>query len=318
MTIDIKCAELIDSAGRQITERGIKEISKAQRHIDTILGSYAKITGRDINKYSIAFTLRDIEPPSLLTFNFPKVQRASLRNGETLNILTPAVNFTDNNVNINSKYLSPNTIYLLDIECLITDQKFLKSLINKDVAADIPTSNNEEGIKEYWLNAELKHPSALKEQQGAHLNLRDLDIDVDVSIGQDIKMTIPGALRAQMEARAQLGKPMGRSEAFKANLRYQVLSRGKYAGKHDEILQHLQDIFTESHFKKYIEVLNDFRYNRSFRGIDYYDKLPIKTWPRNMNVISRTDLSVDKPAAEGILKYKRRDFMEDIEKKIGI
>ena len=42
------------------------------------------------------------------------------------------------------------------------------------------------------------------------------------------------------------------------------------------------------------------------------------TWPKNVTVVSRTDLNLEKCAAEGVLVYKKAAFLESVAKVFGI
>jgi len=58
-------------------------------------------------------------------------------------------------------------------------------------------------------------------------------------------------------------------------------------------------------------VEQDFRYHDCFRGVDYY-AAPFPTWPKFMTVVTRTDLNLSKPAAEGFLEFNQKDFKTKI------
>ena len=86
----------------------------------------------------------------------------------------------------------------------------------------------------------------------------------------------------------------------------------RYAGREQEVLMDLQDIFEPLQFCTFVDVKSPFRYSDCIRGKEFYDKIPFPTFPKTMKVISRTDLSLDKPAAEGRLIYKKKDLQDKI------
>jgi len=57
-------------------------------------------------------------------------------------------------------------------------------------------------------------------------------------------------------------------------------------------------------------------YHDCLRGLDYY-VAPFPTWPKFMTVITRTSLTLDRPAAEGFLEFHHRDFKSKIENIFG-
>lgn len=89
--------------------------------------------------------------------------------------------------------------------------------------------------------------------------------------------------------------------------------------KENEItsLNKLQELFNEGIFRNYIDVDRPFHYSNCIRGTDFYDNVPFLTIPKNMQVISRTDLNLDHPAVEGKMIYKKGDFQDRIKKLYG-
>lgn len=65
-----------------------------------------------------------------------------------------------------------------------------------------------------------------------------------------------------------------------------------------------------------MEVVKDFRYSNCYKGKEYFE-LPIQIIPKKMHVIARADLTLEKPATEGVLIYKRNQFMEEIKNILG-
>ena len=57
-----------------------------------------------------------------------------------------------------------------------------------------------------------------------------------------------------------------------------------------------------------------FRYSDCIRGKELYDAIPFPTFPKSIKIVSRTDLSLDKPANEGRLIYKKKNFQKKISK----
>lgn len=322
MTLDPKAVQLINFAGRDVAEKGIKEIVKIRKKLDTGLNKYCNVLGEEITimcpenlqRHLISFE-KGVKTPASdkIKLTFGKINSVKIKAIRDFIQYNDAIIESDDGFLLNIKQLPDNEVFLLEIEYNIEEPRFIEALVNRKVASDIPISKEKNGIIEYWLSAQLKHPKLLK-QQYYSLNIQDLDLDVDVGVGQDIKMKVPGIFKKQMEAYARLSKPMGRGEAFKSTMRFQQLSKGKYSGDHVDILKSIQDIFTESEFKNYIEITKDFRYHQCMRGTDYFDRLPIHTWPKFMTVVSRTELNLNKVVAEGELVYKKRDLISEIAK----
>jgi hypothetical protein len=93
------------------------------------------------------------------------------------------------------------------------------------------------------------------------------------------------------------------------------LAMEKTAGREFKILVDLEALFLPGEFSKYVDVLRDFRYSDCYKGKEYYE-LPFEILPKKMNVISRADLTLEKPAAEGTLLYKNNLLIEAIKNVI--
>ena len=110
-----------------------------------------------------------------------------------------------------------------------------------------------------------------------------------------------------------LGRHIERKQRL--SLEHLKLLRRRDSTKRDvlELLKRLQDLFLPIVFKKFIEVRDDFRYHDCKRGTDYYSA-PFPTWPKFMIITTRTDLSIDKPAAVGYLDFHYKQFRSEIER----
>ncbi len=316
-------SSLLSAAGKEIVTTTIKGMLKKSENIDKTLSEEFKILGKEmriecpqsIQHYSVAFETKGSRIlPRKKKFNFGKVRRVSLRPIMSLQPITDAISYTENGFEINLKKLEQGTLYLLDIDYFIEDRRFIDALVNKNVAKE---SLGDETY-EYWMVAQLKHLDVLK-QEFRFIELKDLDFSVDVSVYNEIKMKVPSIFRKQLETAVKLLSKHhgGRDEQFKLLVQHQQLLRAqkeKYYGEIFEILEDIQEIFSPLTFGKFVDVQKDFYYFNCERGKDFYETLPFPTWPKSMKVISRTDINFNRPAADGLLMFKKRNLMDEIEK----
>jgi hypothetical protein len=96
-----------------------------------------------------------------------------------------------------------------------------------------------------------------------------------------------------------------------------IRKRGKDIDLFDA-LRDLQALFFPDAFSHFIEVTRDFHYDGCLRGTSYYAELPLLSWPNVMKVISRTNLGLEKFTAEGVLIYKKNDFLDEVKKILKI
>jgi len=316
-------SSLLGVAGREIVTATIKEMRKRSKNIDKTLSEEFKIRGKEmrvecpqsIQHYSVVFETKGSRIlPKKKKFNFGKVRRVSLRPIMSLQPVSDAVSYTENGFEINLKKLEKDTLYLLDVDYFIEDRRFIDALVNRNVAKE---SVGDE-TKEYWMVAQLKHLDVLKHEFG-YIELKDLDFGVDVSVYNEIKMKVPSIFRQQLEIAVKLlSKHHGsRDEQFKLLIQHQQLlhaRKEKYYGKIFEILEEIQEIFSPLTFRRFVDVQKDFHYYSCERGKDFYETLPFPTWPKSMKVISRTDINFNRPAADGLLIFKKGDFIDELEK----
>lgn len=203
---------------------------------------------------------------------------------------------------------------LLSFEYRLKDARFLKDLVHRDVQRDI--SESEGDIDEYWLHAQLKHPKVLKSKYG-RLDLRDIDLNINVGIHQDLKTAVPNDFIRNLRIIKEWIRTKDRTKKWRLGYQHLRQRPRSFTGREDDILGEIQKLFLPTGFKTFLEVTDPFRYYDSVRGADFYD-LPFSTFPKTMRVISRTDLNLDNPAAKGKLIYRKDELKKEITKIIGI
>jgi len=322
--MDPLTSTLIDTAGKEIVSKVLKKMLKKSENVDKTLSEDFKILGREmriecpqsIQHYSISFEVKKsgFFSSHKKKFNFGKVRRVTLRPIMSLQNIPDAISYLENGFEINLRKLEPGNLYLLDIDYFIDDERFIDALVSRNVPKETFTDE----IGEYWIEAQLKHPNTFK-QYFEYIELKDLDLSVDVSVYNDIKMKVPSVFKRQLGVAVQILSKHhgGRDELVKLLGQHGQLLRAqkeKYYGELFDILQDIQDLFSPYTFSNFVEIKKDFYYYGCERGGDFYETLPFPTWPKFMKVISRTDLNFDKPAADGIVVFKRKDFLKEIEK----
>ncbi|TET20158.1 hypothetical protein E3J74_04025 [Candidatus Bathyarchaeota archaeon] len=168
---------------------------------------------------------------------------------------------------------------------------------------------------EYWMSAQLKHPKILDKRFG-RFDLRDIDVTVDVGVHNELKTTVPPSFIRRLKTFFEVMSEVDPRQQWKALPKLRRLAREKTAGQEFKILVDLESLFLPGAFSKYIDVLKDFRYSGCYKGKEFFE-LPIQVIPKKMNIISRADLTLQKPAADGILIYKNNLFIDAIKEVVG-
>lgn len=180
------------------------------------------------------------------------------------------------------------------------------------VSRTVPKESAAEDKNEYWMYAQLKEVDALKTKYGV-IDLRDVDFFVNVDVHQEVDTTIPKPFRERLNAITDLTRTKDVNEKFAEWQKIRTTTFGT-GGRGDlDTLSDVFRIFVPEHFKTYVNVTEPFYYHDSEQGANILD-FPLLSIPKFMRVISRTDLNLDNPTAEGILTYKRRDMLVEISK----
>ena len=137
----------------------------------------------------------------------------------------------------------------------------------------------------YWLHAQMKEYDEVDDLLKS-LSLEDIPFKVNVGVHQDVKTKFPKRRQDELEIIGEWARTVERTEKTRLNLRHLKHKRGHRNEKEiSDVLNDLQSIFSPEHFKQYVEVKNDFYYDKSIRGADFYEQIPFKTFPKWMWVI---------------------------------
>lgn len=296
-------------------------VKKASKIYDTIRGSYDVdlpeiiiYCPENIQKYSVVFEAKSGILPKKIKFPYGVPRRIKLKPLRSLANLSDAIRITNNGFELNTKSMQSIDTFILDVEYQIDSSNYLTSLVERHHAKEIPNDSN----NEYWMHAELKHPKVLVGKYGK-FELQDIDFNVDVGLSGDINTVVPDTFKKELEVGLELLNATNVHNIQK--LGYKRIQAMKLRGKKKsaiECLNEIQELFTRQTFSKYIDVEKDFHYSDCLRGHSYHEAVPWNlTWPKTMKVVSRTDLNLDNFASEGVVKYKRRTFLDEIGKIVG-
>lgn len=197
------------------------------------------------------------------------------------------------------------------IEFELLDRTLLRRLVFRDHDREgKPTGDDDV----YWMSAQLRNIQALSTSYG-RVNLRDVDFLVNVAVHNDIKAKVPRAFVRQMELSVLLVREKDRNKKLKLMWEQMRLQRvGPHEGKNEDTLSEIQDLFVPTHFARFVQVTNQFKFSDVRRGTDASERSIFPTFPKAMTVISQTDLSVNQPAASGEVVYRKTDFQGELSK----
>jgi len=318
MVIDPATGTIITQAGTQALNTAIKTIANRSKNINDEFKDGFKVLDNEITircPELIQKCSMHIQAKSGLIrnrkkrFRYGRVKKATIKPLLSLEDLEGAINILDDGFELVLKNLSQDDIFILEVEYELDSPRFLDALVKRNRAKELPSSTEDES--EYWMEAKLKHINALKLEK-VNIDLADVDFTVDVAVHQDIKTKIPTEFKKQLDDLKKIIKSNNPREAWRLSSQYIYDKRGGgyKSGKEMEILMDLQELFMSHEFLQFVSAKKDFYVSDCQRGHEFYDTLPFPTWPKTMLVVNRTDLSVEKPAAEGVLIYKRKKFRD--------
>jgi len=145
------------------------------------------------------------------------------------------------------------------------------------------------------------------------IKIEGVDVTVDVGIINDIKVSIPPEIIRSLEITGKWIKEHERQKKFKLSMDHLRLHKSAKNIEYDKI-DKLSKYCSPLKFKdSYLDISGPFIIDDCFSKKDYFDDFYFPTFPRVMGVINRTDLSIENPAKEGELIYKKTKFKKGIE-----
>lgn len=316
-TLAAKRERLVDEKDQQIAERGVASVV---RQVDAVLRgvpSPLSVLNTTIqircpsSALGISIAVRSVSNPlsNSLRLKIPKATYAQLRPIVASTSRPPKTTISAQGVvEIQAKGMTAGDLYSLDLEVPLAVPKVVDALVRLDRAEEAPKSAD----SEYWMHAQVRYPDALTKKYPGGFDLRDVEYPVNVAVTEHIKTVIPHSFIEELETGVELLAEKNPYQKEVLGRRHVGAMRRRGHGDTMELLGNLQALFFPESFRKYVDVQREFEYDSCERGTSFYDALPIPTWPRAMTVVSRAQLGVDRWTADGILVYKRGEFLDRV------
>lgn len=169
----------------------------------------------------------------------------------------------------------------------------------------------------YHLSAQLTDPWSLS-RGFKEIDVDDFPITARVHLQEQITTALPTLqmFRRFREIEAQLLSDYDPRHATKIialqRERYR-LRRRLMVQDPRAVLRNLVLILRPNKFMSYLRADQDFRLHQCQWGTDLFEALGAVALPKNMEITSRTDLTLRKPASKGFLLYESGKFFQDVE-----
>lgn len=166
----------------------------------------------------------------------------------------------------------------------------------------------------YNLSAQLKNPEGL--QLGfSNIEIEEFPITARVHLAEKINTRVPDYVKELIGIESELldGRQPYRNKRLRELDQKRVrLLRKLGKATLEEKIQDLAQLLADSNFIKYVQTIEDFKLDRCEKSTEFFKALGMFQLPKFMNVISRADLNLKKPAAKGTLIYDSAKFGDEI------
>ncbi len=236
-------------------------------------------------------------------------QRATLTSLPSFAVLDDALIFDENDGIVLSLDYMPEGVdsILLNIRCPLQHRRFMSRLVNKQVQVE-PRND----VTSYWMTAQFKHLRPLRDKLDS-LRVEDLDFFVRVHIEQNIKEIIPHTFIRQLEVGKELLQTKDREKKQSlAREHLRLAQANKLVGNEEKVIEKIEDLLKPSNFESYLDLIGQFYYHDCSQAGSFF-RVPNFVIPSMMRVVSKTNLTLEEPAKEGELKFKRREFEDSFE-----
>ena len=186
--------------------------------------------------------------------------------------------------------------------------------VNSLVRARAPQEVFSDDKVRYNLSAQLKNPEGLL-LGFSDIEIEEFPITARVHLAEKINTRVPDYVKELIDTESKLlsDRQPYRDKSLRELDRKRVrLLRRLGKATLEEKIQDLTRLLTSSNFTKYIQTEEDFKLDKCEQSREFFKALGMFQLPKFMNVISRADLNIKKPAAKGILTYDSGKFGDEI------
>jgi len=204
---------------------------------------------------------------------------------------------------VNGKNLPSSEKYFIILRGSV-DKEALDEIVRVHAPED-PDKDEEED--RYWLHSALNNISIL-EKIYAELSIERVALSVKIGVQKSFSTSVPEQVRDMLEAGARADAAMSgrdREEVFRAWLHYRTAKRSLANISPQVMIDRFKRVLQPEVFVIYLKVPEPYR----LEGI-----IPtsIGLIPESVGVNVHTDLTFIKPAAEGKLVFKKKEFGQRI------
>ncbi|MCL2477650.1 hypothetical protein [Candidatus Bathycorpusculum sp.] len=172
--------------------------------------------------------------------------------------------------------------------------------------------------KKYHLSAQLISPRSLTHGFSS-VDVKDYPVTARIHIQESIDVALPSTkifkqIRKIEEELLSDQDPHAVSKTLQLHRQHRELKKRFEQEKPMQALRELLIFLRPEKFLNYVNVIDDFRLHKCKWGSGLMEVASNISLPQEMDIMTRTDLSLDKPAAKGILEYQETAFAQEVKK----
>lgn len=228
---------------------------------------------------------------------------------ESFNLVRGAWNYRDGKWILDASKLPASEKYFV-----IMRGKLPKEAIDQIVkvnAAEVPKRDADSD--RYWVHSAIKDMS-LFEGIWDELAVDRVNTSVRVGVERYFTTAIPPQIKDLLETRAKLLKAIetgDKSHRSRYEYRYRVLSK-QASIKTGEIYELIRELLSGEIFSQFIYIDDPYKIASIEPSSHVY------LIPGQVGVVVETDLNFRRPAAEGFLSFKKKEFSSEVEGKFKV
>lgn len=214
--------------------------------------------------------------------------------------------------------------YVLDANKLPSSETYLVTMegqVSKDALNQLvyikPAANPvaDEAVDNYWLESGLRSLGML-ESIYTDLEIADVNIGVDVSIGKIFGLTIPPEIKAQAEAIGRVIRAAShtdRQEWYHSIRNYRAQNRILPDYDASSFTRLVNWLTSKEVIEKYVSVDRPYGLGTVQRPEHYHGVVP-----QSIRISATTELTLRNPTAKGYLKFNRNAYVEKVRSEFKI
>lgn len=293
----------------RILDKIVASLDSIKRHVTKESEELVLRLPESVGEYSVAIRLKSGMYGGKTRFSLPGLSRLETRALPALSPINETFARDEDGFFFDpSRVPAGVEMAILQFEFSIPESQSLNEIVQRNVQLD-STAPDLSDSESYWMTSQLKHPSFLRKTY-SRLELYGVDFRVDVGVHQEIKNSIPHGIMKAIQRSVEFIGTTDREKLLRLMLQQRKTTQ---AADIPEAVRQLIDLFVPTKFKKFVSVNAPFRFQECQRGTEFFERLFLAL-PKFMTIVSRTDLTLEQPARQGTLTYKKRDVREEIAK----